>query len=132
MSDDQEAILARHSDGDEPFFLHRVIRIRSGNAEIISEDRRPFFKGYTVLSKVVCGLIWIPLKVDAHSANVPSQSEAIIPQNGWRVNLERRRLAQTHLFVYCSSAESPKCGSNNEPLDKWAAVLILGELLKRA
>ena len=34
------------------------------------------------------------------------------------------------LFVCCSSAESPKCGNNNESLDKAAAVVILGELLK--
>jgi len=34
-------------------------------------------------------------------------------------------------FVYCSSSESPECGNNNEPLDKRAAVVILGELLKR-
>jgi hypothetical protein len=26
---------------------------------------------------------------------------------------------------------SPKCGNNNEPLDKRTAVVILGELLKR-
>jgi DEAD/DEAH box helicase domain-containing protein len=30
-----------------------------------------------------------------------------------------------------SCIHSPKCGNNNEPLDKQAAVLILGELLKR-
>lgn len=34
------------------------------------------------------------------------------------------------LFVCCSSAESPKCGNNNEPLDKEAAVLILDRLLE--
>jgi len=41
----------------------------------------------------------------------------------------RRKLC---LFVYCSSAESPKCGNNNEPLAerKRAAVVILGELLR--
>lgn len=31
-----------------------------------------------------------------------------------------------------SCIQSPKCGSNNEPLDKQAAVLILAELLKRS
>jgi DEAD/DEAH box helicase domain-containing protein len=31
-----------------------------------------------------------------------------------------------------SCIQSPKCGSNNEPLDKQAAVLILAELLKEA
>jgi ATP-dependent helicase YprA (DUF1998 family) len=34
-------------------------------------------------------------------------------------------------FVYPTSIQSPKCGSNNEPLDKRAAVLILAEILKR-
>jgi ATP-dependent helicase YprA (DUF1998 family) len=34
------------------------------------------------------------------------------------------------LFVCFSSAESPKCGNNNEPPDKWAAVVIVAELLK--
>ena len=29
-----------------------------------------------------------------------------------------------------SCIQSPKCGNNNEPLDKGAAVLILSELLK--
>jgi DEAD/DEAH box helicase domain-containing protein len=31
-----------------------------------------------------------------------------------------------------SCIQSPKCGNNNEPLDKQAAVLMLAELLKRA
>jgi DEAD/DEAH box helicase domain-containing protein len=30
-----------------------------------------------------------------------------------------------------SCIQSPKCGNNNQPLDKRAAVLILGELLKK-
>ena len=30
-----------------------------------------------------------------------------------------------------SCIQSPKCGANNEPLDKRASVLILEELLKR-
>jgi len=30
-----------------------------------------------------------------------------------------------------SCIQSPKCGNNNQPLDKRAAVMILGELLKR-
>ena len=33
-------------------------------------------------------------------------------------------------FVYPTSLQSPKCGNNNEPLDKEAAVLILAELLR--
>jgi len=31
-----------------------------------------------------------------------------------------------------SCIQSPKCGSNNEPLDKQVAILILAELLKRS
>jgi ATP-dependent helicase YprA (DUF1998 family) len=34
------------------------------------------------------------------------------------------------VFVCCASEQSPKCGNNNEPLDKEAAVLILAELLR--
>jgi len=34
-------------------------------------------------------------------------------------------------FVHCSTAESQKCGNNNEPSDRRAAELILAELLKR-
>jgi ATP-dependent helicase YprA (DUF1998 family) len=34
-------------------------------------------------------------------------------------------------FVYPISLRSPKCGNNNEPLDKQAALLILEKLLGR-
>jgi hypothetical protein len=45
-----------------------------------------------MLLKVSCSLVWIPLKIDAHSAIVPSYCEVIIPRIGWRVNCERRVL----------------------------------------
>jgi ATP-dependent helicase YprA (DUF1998 family) len=34
-------------------------------------------------------------------------------------------------FVYRGCLQSPKCGTNNAPLDKRAAVVILGELVSR-
>jgi len=34
-------------------------------------------------------------------------------------------------FVYPNSLQSPKCGNNNEPLDKQAALLVLEKLLGR-
>jgi site-specific DNA recombinase len=39
-------------------------------------------------------------------------------------------LGDDRVFVCCSPKQSPKCGNNNEPLDKKAAVLILAELLR--
>lgn len=75
---------------------------------------------------------------------MPSQSDAIIPRNGRRVNYEVRHPVQAHPFVCCFSAESPKMrhAARNEPLDtalparsavlrKRAVVLILAGLLKR-
>ena len=37
---------------------------------------------------------------------------------------------QATRIVVQAGHKSPKCGNNNEPLDKGAAVLILAELLK--
>ena len=55
----------------------------------LSEIQRRFFKGHTMLLKVSCCLVWIPLKIDAHSAIAPSYCEVIIPGSGLRVNYER-------------------------------------------
>ena len=38
--------------------------------------------------------------------------------------------SESRPYICPSSNQSPKCGSNNEPLDKGAAVLILSELLR--
>jgi hypothetical protein len=69
-----------------------VIRIGNGDAEVIPEYRRRLLKGHTMLPKVSLTLVWIPLKIDAHSAIVPSYCEVIIPGSGLRVNYERMRL----------------------------------------
>ena len=66
-----------------------MIRVWNGEAEVVPEYRRRFFKGHTMLLKVSCSLVWIPLKIDAHSANVPSNCKVIILRIGWRVNYER-------------------------------------------
>jgi len=50
-------------------------------------------------------------------------------ENGERVVYVSCHLGDDQVFVCCASKQSPKCGNNNEPLDKGAAVLILRELL---
>jgi hypothetical protein len=94
MSDHQQPILASHTHRDELYFLQRVSRVWNGDAEVVSEYRRRFFKGHTMCLKVSCSLVWIPLKIDAHSATVPSNCKVIIPWNGWRVNYERMYLVE--------------------------------------
>jgi len=56
-----------------------MIRVRNGDAESILEYRCRIFKGDTVFSDVSCSIVWIPLKIDAHSATKPSNCNVIIP-----------------------------------------------------
>ena len=52
-------------------------------------------------------------------------------ENGERVVYVSCHLGDDRVFVCCAPKQSPKCGANNDPLDKQAAVLILAGLLKR-
>ena len=47
-----------------------------------------------MLLKVSCSFARIPLKINAHSANVPSNCGVIIACIGWRVNYERMVLME--------------------------------------
>ena len=51
-------------------------------------------------------------------------------ENGERLVYVSCYLGDDQVFVCCARKQSPKCGNNNEPLDKQAAVLILAELLR--
>jgi hypothetical protein len=51
-------------------------------------------------------------------------------ENSDRVVYVSCHLGDDRVFVCCSPKQSPKCGNNNQPLDKEAATVILTELLK--
>jgi DEAD/DEAH box helicase domain-containing protein len=66
---------------------------------------------------------------DAHPGGIGIAEKGFeLIQHLWQATL--KAIKECPCEVGCPSCiQSPKCGNNNEPLDKWAAVIILGELV---
>ena len=60
-----------------------------------------------MLLKVSCSLVWIPIKIDAHSAIVPSCCEVIIPGSSLRVNYERMVLVERERGAGSVTGDTP-------------------------
>jgi DEAD/DEAH box helicase domain-containing protein len=68
---------------------------------------------------------------DAHPGGIGIAERGFeLIQDLWQATL--KAIKECPCEAGCPSCvQSPKCGNNNEPLDKWAAIIILEELVKQ-